>query len=71
MNDIKKVKIPISEKYVLTKEEAMAYFNIGEKKMRKLIQDHIGDNTFVVNNGRKYLVIRSRFEDFINNTSSI
>ncbi len=71
MNDVKKVKIPVREKYVLTREEAMAYFNIGEKKMRRLIQEHFDDHTFVVFNGKKTLIIRSRFEDFINNTSSL
>ena len=49
----------------------MAYFNIGEKKMRRLIQEHFDDHTFVVFNGKKTLIIRNKFEDFINNTSSI
>ena len=71
MNDIKSIKLSVSEKYVLTKEEAMAYFNIGEKKMRFLIQEHIDDHTFVVCNGRKYLIIRNKFEDFLDNTSTI
>lgn len=71
MNDIKKIKIPINEKYVLTREEAMSYFNIGEKKMRKIINDNIGTNTFIVFNGRKALIIRERFEEFMNNVSSL
>ena len=67
----KKIQVPVSEKYTLTREEAMAYFNIGEKKMLQIIQDHVGDNTFVVNNGKKYLIIRKRFEKFIDSTSSL
>lgn len=30
-------KLAISEKYMLTIQEASAYFNIGDKKLRKLI----------------------------------
>lgn len=64
-------KLPIWNKYMLTREEAMEYFNIGEKKMRKLINAHIDDNTFVFSNGRKTLIIREKFEDFIRNTTAI
>ena len=70
MNE-KKIEVPLWEKYVLTREEAIEYFNIGEKKMRRFIQDHIDDNTFVVNNGRKTLIIRKKFEEFLDNTSAI
>ena len=71
MYEKKVEKIPIWQKYMLTREEAMAYFNIGEKKMRKIINDHLTDKTFVFSNGRKTLIIRERFEEFLKNTSAI
>lgn len=71
MKDNMNEKVPLWEKYVLTREEAIEYFNIGEKKMRKLIQDHIDDNTFVISNGKKTLILRKKFEEFLDNTSSI
>ena len=67
----KETKVPLWEKYVLTREETMEYFTIGEKKLRKLIQEHQDDNTFVLNNGNKALIIRKKFEEFIDNTSAI
>lgn len=67
----KDIDIPIWNKYMLTREEAMEYFNIGEKKMRKIINDHLSDNSFVFSNGRKTLIIREKFEEFIKNTSAI
>ena len=71
MKDNTNEKVPLWEKYVLTREEAIEYFNIGEKKMRKLIQDHIDDNTFVISNGKKTLILRKKLEEFLDNTSSI
>ena len=69
MTNSRKAMLPINEKYALTREEAMAYFNIGEKKMRRLVNNHIGDYTFVVFNGRKALIIREKMEEFLRNTS--
>ncbi len=71
MNNDKNEKIPIWKKYMLTREEAQEYFNIGEKKMRRIINDHLYDNTFVFSNGRKTLIIREQFEEYIKNTSAI
>ena len=38
---IEKGKIPIWEKYMLTVDEAVQYFGIGEKKIRMLISEHL------------------------------
>lgn len=57
-------EIPISEKYMLTIKEASAYFNIGIKKMRRLAEDNT--DTFAIFVGNRYLIIRMRFEDYIN-----
>ena len=54
--------IPISEKYLLSISEAAAYFNIGEKRLRRLAED---DNHFAIMNGNRYLIIRKRFEEYI------
>lgn len=61
--------VPIREKYLLTIKEAAAYFNIGEKKMRRLAEDNLG--SFAVYSGNRYLVIRPKFEEFICKTSTI
>ena len=38
---IEKGKIPIWEKYMLTVDEAVQYFGIGEKKIRMLISEPV------------------------------
>ncbi len=62
--------VPIWEKFALTIQEAAQYFNLGEKKIRKLAQEHV-DFGFVLQNGSKTLIKRKKFEEFINSTSSI
>lgn len=63
------MNVPIGEKYMLTIKEAAAYFNIGIKKMRRLAEDNLG--SFAVYSGNRYLIIRSKFEIFLNETSSV
>ena len=58
-----------SEKYMLTIKEASNYFSIGEKKLRRLAEYHTGD--FAVINGNRYLIIRTKFEQFLLETSTI
>ncbi len=62
-------RVPLNEKYMLTIKEASAYFNIGEKKMRRLAEDHLEE--FSVLNGNRYLVIRPKFEEYICQTSTL
>lgn len=62
-------ELPLNEKYTLTVSEAAAYFNIGIKKMRRLAEDHTGD--FAVQSGNRYLIIRTKFEQFLFETSTI
>ena len=61
--------VPICEKYTLTVKEAAAYFNIGIKKMRRMAEENTG--RFSVFSGNKYLIIRSKFEKFICDSSEI
>lgn len=65
----KKTVVPVSEKYMLTIREASIYFSIGEKKLRRLAEDHVND--FAIINGNRYLVIRPKFEQFLIETSTI
>lgn len=60
---MEKNTIPIYEKYALTIEEAAAYSNIGQNKINELLKDP--RCTFVLWVGRKKLVKRKAFEDFI------
>lgn len=68
MSDCKNVLLPIGEKYTLTIAEASRYFNIGEKKLRNIVTTN---SELVVTNGVKTLIKRKKFEEFIDNTSSI
>ena len=43
---------------------------IGEKKLRRLTNDNL-DAGFVIQNGVKILIKRQRFEQFLNELSSI
>ena len=62
-----KKPMAVSEKYMLTIKEAVEYFNIGIKKMRRLAEDNEGE--FAISMGNRYLVIRERFEQYIVNLS--
>ena len=66
---MKTEKIPVNEKYSLTIREAAAYFSIGVKKMRRLAEDNLGD--FAVYSGNRYIIIRSKFEEYLQRTSAI
>ena len=61
--------IPLGEKYLLTIKEAALYFNIGQKKMRRIAEDYIGD--LAIFSGNRYLIKRKKFEEFIDKTSGI
>ena len=52
-----------NEKYTLTVREAAAYYNIGIRKMRRLAEENVG--IFAVHNGNRYLIIRTKFEEFM------
>nr|DAY94003.1 MAG TPA: excisionase [Caudoviricetes sp.] len=64
-----KMVVPISEKYMLTIKEASVYFNIGIKKLRRMAEDNTG--RFAVYSGNRYLIIRTKFEKFIEESSAI
>lgn len=68
--EVRVVTCEIKDKFCLTIEEAVEYFNIGEKKLRKIIADH-SDSGFVVYNGAKALIKRKRFEAFLDDINSL
>ena len=66
---MKKDNLPVSEKYTLSINEAAQYFGIGINKMRRLAEENLG--VFAVYSGNRYLIIRSKLEEFLQKTSSI
>lgn len=63
-------QVQIKDKFCLTIEEASSYFNIGEKKLRKIVSDNL-DSGFIIQNGVKFLVKRKQFEKFLDDLTSI
>ena len=52
-----------------TIKEAAPYYNIVMKKLRRLAEDNLG--VFSVYSGNRYLIVKSKFEEFILNSSEI
>lgn len=63
-------KLKPAEKYCLTVEEASAYFEIGEKKIRSLAEMHKDEGIFI-HHGVKLLILREAFEKFLSMTPEI
>lgn len=67
-----KSDVPISEKYLITIKESTRYFNIGEKKLRRIIaENRDAEECFTVCIGNKTLVNRPKFEIFLNKTTAL
>ena len=66
---MEKELVPIKDRYTLTINEAAAYFNIGIKRIRRILEEH--PNHFSIQCGNKQLVVRHKFEKFIDETSAI
>lgn len=62
-------KVPISHKIALTKQEAAEYSNIGINKIDELLK--APSCKFVLYVGKKKLVKRKEFEDFITRSTEI
>ena len=56
-------KLQPGDKYTLSIKEAAGCFGIGVKKMRRPAEDNLGG--FAVYSGNRYLVIRSKFEEYL------
>lgn len=62
--------MPLWHKYSLTIREASEYFNLGEKKLRQIIQEQPQED-FILNNGTKVLIKRVKFEQFMDAVSCV
>ena len=63
-------QVEIKDKFCLTIDEASAYFNIGEKKLRRIVTDNI-DTGFIIQNGVKFLIKWKQFGTFLENLTAI
>lgn len=65
-------EVPMWKKFLLTVKEASLYFNIGENKMHRIVNDYLdSDYKFVVQNGGRNMIKRQMFEEFLNQTTLI
>jgi hypothetical protein len=55
-----KQNIKLNEKFILTLREASAYFNIGEKALRRMAENN--DGNFCLYHGNRWLFIRPKLE---------
>ncbi len=62
-------EVPIWEKSNLSFDEAAAYFNIGENKLRKMTERE--DCDFVLWVGSKRLIKRKKFEEYLAKAYSV
>lgn len=63
-------QVQVKDKFCLTIDEAANYFNIGEKKLRNIVAEHM-DSGFVIQNGVKILIKRKRFEEFLEDITAL
>lgn len=57
-------EIPVWRKYTLSIQEAAEYFRIGDKKLRKLIEEH-PDAEFILWNGSRAQIKCRLFEKYV------
>lgn len=67
---LKKIEIPIWEKYALTVDEAALYFRIGENAIRRIISENQDANFWFMIGNRK-LIKRVLFEEYMNGVTVI
>lgn len=70
METEKKYYVPIHEKYTLSIDEAVAYFRIGEGKLRSIINNNRNAN-FILWNGNRAQIKRRLFESYIDSLSAV
>lgn len=67
---MKKLDIPVWEKYTLTIDEAAQYFGVGTNKLRRLAElNNTAD--WRLENGNRTLIKRKQFERYIDSLSVI
>lgn len=71
MSEDRRIKeMPFWVKYTLTVAEACSYFHIGEKKMREIIEDD-PDARYLLKSGKRIMIKRARFEEFLDQQAYI
>ena len=68
-NESRKEKVPVWEKVTITIDEAVAYSGVGRDKLREITEQE--DCEFVVWIGRKRLIKREKFKEYLENAYSI
>ena len=57
-------------RYILTIVEAAEYYHIGEKKLRRLVDEHPKAD-FIIMNGNRVLLKKKQFERFLDDASYV
>lgn len=71
-NEKNTIEVPIWERFLLTVKEASLYFNIGENKLHRLVNDYMdSEYKFVIQNGGRAMIKREKFEKFLNDTTTV
>lgn len=63
-------EIPVWRKYVLSVEEAAAYFHIGENKLRSMIAENKNAD-YLLWIGTRVLIKRVKFEQYVDRLEAI
>ena len=66
--ELEEKKVPISESYTLSVEEAAEYFAIGQTRLRRLIKLNPGAD-YLISIGNRTRIKRIKFEHFIDSAS--
>lgn len=61
---------PVWNRYILTIVEAAEYYHIGEKKLRRLVDEHPKAD-FIIMNGNRVLLKKKQFERFLDDASYV
>ena len=63
-------QLSVSDKYLLTIEEAAVYFGVGQKRLRRIVTEN-PDAEFLVSVGNRTLFKRKLFEEYIDNATCV
>lgn len=64
-----RIIVPVASKYLLTIQEAAAYFGLGEKKIRDIARTQGKEVSSM--NGNKLMINRKKFEKYLDETFTI
>lgn len=70
MNEKNEILVPVSQKYLMTVDEAGAYFNIGVNRIREMEKEQATRKCFL-RNGVKLLVKRKKLEEYLDGLMSL